>query len=77
MFDNPCICMFNIFGGCGFIIPHKRNDFGVYGNQPVCPSMRVQNTYFCQSAGRGIKSHLVTALVLPGDSKLNSSHVSV
>ena len=27
---------------------------------PIC----VQNTSFCQSAGRGIKSHLVTALVI-------------
>ena len=26
-------------------------------------SICVQNTSFCQSAGRGIKSHLVTALV--------------
>ena len=41
---------------------------GVYWNQPVCPSIRVsvcvQNISFCQSAGRGIKSYLVTALVL-------------
>ena len=46
---------------------------GVYWNQPVCPSACVrlwvrmsacvQTTSFCQSAGRGIKSHLETALV--------------
>ena len=43
----------------------------VYWNQPVCPfvcvsvhvSVFVQNTSFCQRAGGGIKSHLVTALV--------------
>ena len=31
----------------------------------MCPSvyLSVQNTGFCQSTGRGIKSHLVTALV--------------
>ena len=33
---------------------------GVYWNQPVCPSVGVsvcvQNTSFCQSAGRGINS---------------------
>ena len=42
---------------------------GVYWNQPVCPSVHVsvcvQNTTFCQSAGRSTKSHLVTALVCP------------
>ena len=33
----------------------------------VCPSvyLYVQNTSFCQSTGRGIKLHLVTALVWP------------
>ena len=40
---------------------------GVYWNQPVRPFVRpsdfVRNTSFCQSAGGGIKSHLVTALV--------------
>ena len=40
---------------------------GVYWNQPACLSVHVyiclQNTSVCQSAGRGIKSHLVTALV--------------
>ena len=44
---------------------------GVYFNHPLCPSILmsirvsicVQNTSFCKSAGRGIKSHLVTALV--------------
>ena len=39
----------------------------VYWNHPVCPSghvcVSVQNTSFCQSAGVGIKSHLVTAVV--------------
>ena len=30
----------------------------------VCVSVCVQNTSFCQTAGRGIKSHLVTYLVL-------------
>ena len=39
---------------------------GVYWNHPVCPSVClsvcVQNTSFCQSTGRGIKSHLVTVL---------------
>ena len=52
--------------------PVKRMFSGVYWNQPVCPSVYVsarvsvcvQNTTFCQSAGRGIKSHLVTALIL-------------
>ena len=37
---------------------------GVCWNQPVCPSVSVsvcvQNTSFCQSAGGGIKSNLVT-----------------
>ena len=40
---------------------------GVYWNQPVCGFFHlfvcVQNNSFCQSAGRGIKSHLVTGLV--------------
>ena len=31
-----------------------------------CVSVCVQNTSICQSAGRGIKSHLVTAVVLSG-----------
>ena len=31
----------------------------------VCVSIRVQNTSFCQNAGRFIKSHLVAALVSP------------
>ena len=31
---------------------------------PVCLSVCVQNTSFCQSASGGIKSHLVTSLVL-------------
>ena len=31
--------------------------------QSICVSICVRNTTFCQSAGRGIKSHLVTALV--------------
>ena len=53
-------------------IPAKRIFSGVYLNQPVCPSVClsihvsvfVQNTIFCQSAGGGIKSHSVTALVI-------------
>ena len=32
-------------------------------NVSICQSVCVQNTTVCQSAGRGIKSHLVTALV--------------
>ena len=51
--------------------PEKRMFSGVYWNQPVCPSVCVsvrvsvcvQNTSFCQTAGGGIKPHLVTALV--------------
>ena len=35
----------------------------VYWNQPVCPSVCVQNISVYQSAGRDIQSHLVTALV--------------
>ena len=35
----------------------------VYWNQPVWPSICVQNTSVYQAAGRGIQSHLVTALV--------------
>ena len=31
--------------------------------EPACLSVCVQNTTFCQSAGGGIKSHSVTALV--------------
>ena len=34
---------------------------GVYWNQLVCPSVCVQNLV-CQSTGRGIDSHSVTAL---------------
>ena len=30
-----------------------------------CKTVYVQNTSFCQSAGGGITSHLVTALVCP------------
>ena len=40
---------------------------GIYWNQPVClsmcPSIYVQNSSFCQSAFRRIKSHLPIALV--------------
>ena len=47
--------------------PTKQMFSGVFCNQPVCPSICVsicvQNASFCQSAGRGIRSHLVTALV--------------
>ena len=47
--------------------PRKTNVFGVYWNQPVCPSVHVsicvQDTTLCQSAGRNIKYHLVTVLV--------------
>ena len=56
---------------------------GVYWNQPVCPSVRpcvcvsvcVQNTRFCQSAGGGIKSHLVTALILNGKDFVKSINI--
>ena len=49
------------------------NTQGVYWNHPFCPSVClfvhvsvcVQNTSFCQSTGGGIKSHEVTALVVP------------
>ena len=50
-------------------IPHKTNVFGDV-LESACLSLRVsvcvQNITgsFCQSTGRGIKSHLVTALVL-------------
>ena len=37
---------------------------GVYRNQPVHVSICVQNTSFYQSAGRAIKTHLVTAIVI-------------
>ena len=51
----------------GILHPRKVNVYGVYWNQPICPSICVpvciQNTSFCQSAGGGIKSHSVTALV--------------
>ena len=50
-----------------FMPTAKQMHLGVHWNQPVCPSIRVsvcvKNTSFCQSAGGGIKSHLVTALV--------------
>ena len=47
-----------------FITPPKNRMFlEVYWNQPVCPSVCVQYTSVYQSAGRGIQSHLVTALV--------------
>ena len=54
-----------------FYTPAKRMFFGAYRNQPVhrsvCPdvhiSVCVQNASFCQSAGGGIKSHIVTALL--------------
>ena len=35
---------------------------GVYWNQPICVSVCVRNTRFCQSAGGDIKSYLVTVL---------------
>ena len=52
--------------------PAKRTFSGLYWNQPVCPSVHVsvrvsvgvQNNSSCQSKGGGIKSHLVTGLVL-------------
>ena len=45
------------------LYPHKRN---VEIRLSVCPSvcLSVQNKSFCQSAGWGIKSHVVTALGL-------------
>ena len=51
--------------------PTKRMLSRVFWSQPVCPSVClficvsvfVQNTTSCQSAGGGIKSHSVTALV--------------
>ena len=54
---------------------------GVYWNQPghplVCLCLRVSvcelNTNFCQTPGRGIKSHLVTALVFPAMLSIISS----
>ena len=50
-----------------FYTPAKRMFFGPCWNQPACPSVNVsisvQTDSFCQCAGRGIKSHLVTALV--------------
>ena len=38
---------------------------GLFCNQPVCVSVFVQKTAFCQRAGGGIESHSVTALVSP------------
>ena len=56
--------------GIFFILPRKTNVFGGILESAclsVCLSVHVsvcvQNTRFCQSAGGGIKSHLVTALV--------------
>ena len=37
---------------------------GVYWNHPVCPSVCVQNTSFCQRAGGGINLHLATVTAL-------------
>ena len=52
---------------CYYYIPAKRMFSGVYWNQPVCLSVSVsiclQNASFCQSAGGGITSHLVRALI--------------
>ena len=59
-----------------FYTPAKQMFYGVYWNQPDCPSMCqsicrsvckfvsvcVQNTTFCQHTGGSIKSHSVTAL---------------
>ena len=48
--------------------PTKQMFSGVYWNHPVCWSIHVsvcvQNTKFCQSASGGIKSDLVTVLVV-------------
>ena len=44
-----------------YYTPAKRMFLGVYWNQLDCPSVCVQNLV-CQSTGRGIDSHLVTAL---------------
>ena len=61
--------------------PAKRMFLGIYLNQPVRPSAHpsvhvsvfVQNLSFCQSAGGGIESHLVTAVVSFCDSVCNPS----
>ena len=73
-FDNKInesdkkIFKFSCLGGFyKLLYPAKQMFSGVYWNQTVCPSIRVsvcvQNTSFCQSAGGGIKSHLVTSLL--------------
>ena len=49
-----------------WLYPAKQMFLGVYWNQPVCPSVCAQNTSFCESAGRGITSHLVIILVIFG-----------
>ena len=55
-----------------FFIPRRTNVFGNILESPslsVCPSLSilvsvcVQNNSFCQSAGEGSKSHLVTSVV--------------
>ena len=50
-----------------FLYPRKTNVFGGILESPLsvhlCVCVSIQNTSFCQNAGGGIKSHLVTALV--------------
>ena len=52
-----------------FFLPPQNECFRGYtgislsAHRCVCVSVCVQNTNFCQSAGGGIKSHLMTALV--------------
>ena len=57
----------NPFQNKPLLYPRKTDVFRGIWNQPVCSSICVsicvQNTTFCQSAGRGIKSHLVAAVV--------------
>ena len=58
--------------------PTKQMFSGVYWSRPVCPSICVsicvQNTSFCQSAGGGIKSHLLTAQVSTRKKDYHLSH---
>ena len=52
--------------GSVIIIPPQNECFREGILESLCPSVCVQNTFtsFCNNAGGGIKSHLVTALVL-------------
>ena len=76
-----CVCLLpcvRICQDCNYLYlyPHKTNDlWGILESACLsilpCVSVSafVQNTNFCQSAGGGFKSHLVTALVLYGFQK--------